>query len=147
MTPVEIYKTLPHRYPMLFVDDIYEEDYGKYVRGIKNVTMNEPWVQGHFPDEPVFPGVLIIETMAQIGGFMFYSEDENLSLKAYLSKVDEVKFIDKVIPGDQLIVEANIIEKFGKFVKVKCGGKVRTKTVAKAVITYYFNEALKGELE
>ena len=143
MTPEEIYKTLPHRFPMLFVDDIYEVDYGKYVKGIKNVSMNEPWVQGHFPDEPVFPGALIIESMAQIGGFMFYSDDEHISLKAYLTKVDEVKFIDKVIPGDQLVVEANIIEKFGKFVKAKCCGKVKGRTVAKAVVTYYFNEAPK----
>lgn len=145
MKTEEIYNTLPHRYPMLFVDDIYEVIYGKSVRGVKNVTMNEPWVQGHFPDEPVFPGVLIIETMAQIGGFMFYSDDEKVNLKAYLSKIDEVKFLRKVVPGNQLIVEASFLERFGRFVKVKCSAVVEGKVAAKAIVTYFFNEIPKGE--
>ncbi|HAU86663.1 MAG TPA: 3-hydroxyacyl-[acyl-carrier-protein] dehydratase FabZ [Lachnospiraceae bacterium] len=145
MKKEEIYATLPHRYPMLFVDDIYEIDYGKHVRGVKNVSMNEPWVQGHFPEEPVFPGVLIIETMAQIGGFMFYSEEESKSLKAYLSKIDEVKFLRKVVPGEQLIVEADFISSFSKFAKVKCKGIVNGKAVAKAVVTYCFDEKINLE--
>lgn len=147
MTYTEIYNTLPHRYPMLFVDDICEIEYGKYVKGIKQVSANEPWVQGHFPDEPVFPGVLVIETMAQIGGFMFYTDDERVCLKAYLSKVEEVKFVSKVLPGQQLLVEANIVEQFGKFVKVKCKASVNGKLAAKGLITYYFTEKPKGEKE
>ena len=139
MTKQEIYSTLPHRYPMLFVDDILEVDYGKYVKGIKNVSMNEPWIQGHFPDDPVFPGILTIETMAQIGGFIYYTKDDNKSLKAYLSKVEEVKFLDKVVPGDQLVVEGEMITEFGKFAKVRCKAKVNNKVVAKGFVTYYFD--------
>ncbi len=135
-----IYETLPHRYPMLFVDDIYEIKFGQYVRGVKNVSGNEPWVTGHFPDNPVFPGVLIIETMAQIGGFMFYSEEREASLKAYLSRVDEVKFLQKVFPGEQMIVEAVLVEKFSRFVKAECKASVNGKTAAKAVITYFFDD-------
>ncbi len=135
-----IYDTLPHRYPMLFVDDIYETEFGRYVRGVKNVSCNEPWVTGHFPDSPVFPGVLIIETMAQIGGFLFYSREREASLKAYLSRVDEVKFLQKVFPGDQIIVEAVLVEKFSRYVKAKCTAGVNGKTVAKAVITYFFDD-------
>lgn len=135
-----IYETLPHRYPMLFVDDICEIRYGEYVKGIKNVSNNEPWVTGHFPEDPVFPGVLIIETMAQIGGFMFYEETRETSLKAYLSKVDEVKFIKKVVPGEQLVVEATLIERFSRFVKAQCIAKVNGKNVAKAVVTYFFDD-------
>ncbi|MGI6256705.1 MAG: 3-hydroxyacyl-ACP dehydratase FabZ [Anaerovoracaceae bacterium] len=135
----EIYQALPHRYPMLLVDDIYEVKYGEYVRGVKNVTNNEPWSTGHFPDNPVFPGVLVLESMAQIGGFMFYKEGGDSYLQAYLSKLDEVKFIKKVFPGDQLIVEAELIDQFSNFVKAKCVGKVNGKPVAKAIVTYYFD--------
>lgn len=140
MTKQEIYSTLPHRYPMLFVDDILEVDYGKNVKGVKNVSMNEPWTQGHFPDDPVFPGVLTIETMAQIGGFIYYTKEDNKSLKAYLSKVEEVKFLGKVVPGDQLVVEGKMITEFGNFAKVRCIAKVNSKVVAKGLITYYFEE-------
>lgn len=141
MDKKEIYNSLPHRYPMLFVDDILEVKYGKYVKGIKNVSMNEPWVQGHFPDEPVFPGVLTIETMAQICGFIYYTESaEAMFLKAYLSKVEEVKFIKKIYPGDKIVVEGFVLLEFNKFTKVKCIAKVDGKIVAKAIITYYFNE-------
>lgn len=141
MDKKEIYSTLPHRYPMLFVDDILEVDYGKYVKGIKNVSINEPWVQGHFPDEPVFPGVLTIETMAQICGFIYYTvDDTNMSLKAYLSKVEEVKFLRKILPGDQIVVEGEILAEFGKFSKVRCTAKVNNKVASKAIVTYYFSE-------
>lgn len=134
----KILETLPHRYPMLFVDDIQQIDFGKYVRGVKCISVNEPWAQGHFPDEPVFPGVLLIETMAQIGGFMFYSDNER-SLKAYLSKIEDVKFLKKIRPGDQVIVEAEFVQKVSKFVRVKCKAKVDGKIAAKGIITYYFD--------
>lgn len=137
-----IYETLPHRYPMLFVDDIHEIRYGEYVKGVKNVSNNEPWAIGHFPDEPVFPGVLMIETMAQIGGFMFYSENREASLKAYLSKIDEVKFLKKVFPGEQLVVEATLAERFSRFVRVRCTAKVNGKAAAKAIVTYFFDDDL-----
>lgn len=102
--------------------------------------MNEPWTKGHFPDNPVFPGVLIIETMAQIGGFIYYTKDDNKSLKTYLSKVEEVKFLGKVVPGDQLVVEGEVIIEFGNFARANCKAKVNNKVVAKGLITYYFEE-------
>ena len=136
----EIYGSLPHRYPMLFIDDIYEVRYGEYVKGVKCISRNEPWAQGHFPNEAVFPGVLTIESMAQICGFMFYKKtDDNLNLKAYISKIDEMKFLRQVVPGDQLIVEGEFLEKFSRFVKVKCKATVNGKVVAKGVLTYYFD--------
>lgn len=138
MKQSEIYKMLPHRYPMLFVDDIIEIEYGKYVKGVKNVSNNEPWATGHFPEEPVFPGVLLLETLAQIGGFMFYNKDESKSLKAYLSKIEDARFIQKVIPGQQIVVEAKFLEKFSRFAKLSCVGKVNEKIVVKAIVIYFF---------
>ncbi len=135
----KIYEALPHRYPMLFVDDIIEIDYGKYVKGIKNISNNEPWVMGHFPGEPIFPGVLLLETIAQIGGFMFYNENESKNLKAYLSKIEDARFIKKVFPGQQLIVEASFVEKFSRFIKVNCIGRVDNQVVVKAIVTYFFD--------
>lgn len=133
-----ILNILPHRYPFLFVDDIFEVEYKKRVVGIKNVSFNEPWVLGHFPEEPVFPGVLLIETMAQIGGFIFYDEEKKEKFMSYLSKVDNAKFIGKVTPGHTVVVEARLENLFGNFAKVNAVAKVNNKKVAEAKITYFF---------
>ena len=85
------------------------------------MSMNEPWVTGHFTDEPILPGIFIIEIMAQIGGFMFYEKDnEENQLKAYLSGANHVRFIHKVYPGDQIRVEASFMHKLGKVIKANC---------------------------
>ena len=104
----DIVKILPHRYPFLFVDRITELELGKRVVGIKNVSINEPFFQGHFPGNPVMPGVLIIEAMAQVGGIL-----ARLSVPGALEKegsvlfmaIDKVKFRRPVVPGDQVIFE------------------------------------------
>jgi len=109
---MEITKLLPHRYPFLLVDRIIELEPGKKVTGIKNVTCNENFFQGHFPDNPVMPGVLIIEAMAQVGGILARLSVEN-DLKGqgdnppslFFMSIDKVKFRRPVVPGDQLVIE------------------------------------------
>ncbi|MBK1811994.1 3-hydroxyacyl-ACP dehydratase FabZ [Clostridium sp. YIM B02505] len=133
-----ILNVLPHRYPFLFVDDIFEVEYQKRVVGIKNVSFNEPWILGHFPDEPVFPGVLLIEAMAQICGFIFYDEQKGEKFISYLSKINNAKFIEKVVPGDTVVVEGYLENLFGNFAKVKAVARVNKKKVAEAEITYFF---------
>ncbi len=136
----EIMKALPHRYPFLFCDRILEVEYGKTVKGIKNVTINEPFFQGHFPDDPIMPGVLILEVMAQIGGFIFYNSDDiEKSLKGKIVKISEAKFLASVLPGDILEVEGKFLERIGNYSQVGLSAKVDKKVVAKAVITYFFN--------
>lgn len=133
-----ILKILPHRYPFLFVDDILEVEYKKRVVGIKNISFNEPWITGHFPGEPVFPGVLIIETMAQIGGFLFYEKEKSEKFISYLSKIDNAKFIGKVLPGDTIVVESLLESTFSNFAKVKAIARINNKKIAEANITYFF---------
>lgn len=103
----EIMKILPHRYPFLLVDRIVELDEGKRCVGIKNVTMNEPFFQGHFPGHPVMPGVLIIEAMAQVAGIMAYlaSDEETRKKVSYFLSIDSARFRRPVVPGDQLRIE------------------------------------------
>jgi 3-hydroxyacyl-[acyl-carrier-protein] dehydratase len=103
----EIMKILPHRYPFLMVDRIVEVDPGKSIVAIKNVTINEPFFQGHFPGHPVMPGVLIVEAMAQVAGIMAYlaSSDEIRSKVTYFMSIDNAKFRKPVVPGDQLRIE------------------------------------------
>ncbi len=103
----EIMKILPHRYPFLLVDRIQEMDPGKRIVGIKNVTINEPFFQGHFPGHPVMPGVLIIEAMAQVGGILAYlsSDDEIRKKVCYFMSIDGARFRKPVFPGDVLRLE------------------------------------------
>lgn len=103
----EIMKILPHRYPFLLVDKVVEIDPGKRIVAIKNVTMNEPFFQGHFPGHPVMPGVLIIEAMAQTAAIMAYlaSDDEIRKKVTYFLAIDNARFRKPVVPGDQLKIE------------------------------------------
>jgi len=106
----EIMKVLPHRPPFLLIDRIEEVIPGEKVVAIKNVTMNEPYFVGHFPEEPVMPGVLIVEAMAQAGAYAVLSMEEYKGKLAFFGGVDKAKFRKKVVPGDVLRIEVEIIK-------------------------------------
>ena len=106
----EIREILPHRYPFLLVDRIVEIEEGKSIRGYKNVSANEQFFQGHFPQEPVMPGVLIMEALAQTGAIAVLSMEENRGKIAYFGGMNKVKFRNKVVPGDVLTLEMEIIK-------------------------------------
>jgi len=115
-----IRKILPHRYPFLLVDKIVELDIGKKIVGVKNVTVNEPFFQGHFPQRPIMPGVLIVEAMAQTGGILIFSILESYEGKlAYFTSIERAKFRKPVIPGDQLFLEVEIVDRKRNIFKLK----------------------------
>ena len=122
----EIIRLLPHRYPFILVDRILEGEKGKSMVGLKNVSMNEPFFQGHFPSEPIMPGVLILEGMAQVGGLLaFYSIPEMVGEKLiYFAGIDKVRFRRPVVPGDQLIYEMEVLKQKGKIWKMAGKAKV-----------------------
>lgn len=132
----EIKKILPHRYPFLLVDRILELEPGKRAVGIKNVTANEPFFQGHFPQRAVMPGVLIIEAMAQVGGVMILSVEEHKGKLAYLGTLDGVKFRRPIVPGDTLEMEAELLRVRSNMGKVRCTARVAGQEVAKAEIMF-----------
>jgi len=118
-----IKKMLPHRYPFLLVDKVVELEIGKRIVGVKNVTINEPFFQGHFPQKPVMPGVLIIEAMAQTGGLLLLSFFDSYEGKmAYFTSIDKAKFRKQVIPGDQLFFDVEVLDRKRNIFKLK--GKV-----------------------
>jgi len=125
---------LPHRYPFLLVDRVLEIVPGEKIVALKNVTMNEPFFQGHFPGTPIMPGVLIIEAMAQAGGVLFSSEQlkEKQGSLFYFMGMDKVKFRKPVVPGDQIIFEVKIIRQRSKVVKMAGTATVNQKIVAEA---------------
>lgn len=137
MDILEIMSILPHRYPFLMVDRILEQEPMKRVKGLKNVTVNEPFFQGHFPNNPIMPGVLILETMAQIGGFAFDIRDKH----AFVVGINNAKFRQQVIPGDTLIVEGTVVGIMAGVGKVAVKAYVNDKVVATAEITYSFTAA------
>jgi 3-hydroxyacyl-[acyl-carrier-protein] dehydratase len=130
----EIIRLLPHRYPFLLVDRILEGEKRKSLVGLKNVSMNEPFFQGHFPSEPIMPGVLILEGMAQVGGILaYYSIPEMIGEKLiYFAGIDKVRFRQPVVPGDQLIYEMEVIKHKGKIWKMAGKAKVDNKIAAEA---------------
>jgi beta-hydroxyacyl-ACP dehydratase FabZ len=128
-----IQKILPHRYPFLLVDAIEEMESKKRVVGIKNVTINEPFFQGHFPAYAVMPGVLIIEAMAQTGGVLLLSEVPDRDKKViYLVAVDNVRFRRPVVPGDQLKLELTVAAIRDTFCRMDAKARVNGDVVAEA---------------
>ena len=105
----QIKKLIPHRYPFLLVDKVIELEEGKRAVGIKNVTANEPFFQGHFPDYPIMPGVLIVEAMAQVGCVAMMSMDENKGKLGVFAGIDKVRFKKEVRPGDTLTMEVEML--------------------------------------
>lgn len=115
----EIKAIIPHRYPFLLVDRILEQEEGKRIVGMKNVTVNEPFFQGHFPDYPVMPGVLILEALAQTGAIAVLGQEVNKGKIGFLAGIDKCRFKRQVKPGDQLRLEVEIIRMRGAIGKGK----------------------------
>ena len=133
LTIQQILKLLPHRYPMLLVDRILEIEEGKRVVGLKNVTANEPFFQGHFPGAPVMPGVLIVEAMAQCSAFIFLLDLPDREKKLFMfGGVDKARFRKPVVPGDQLIMECDVLQRRSSTARVKGVAKVNGNVVAEA---------------
>lgn len=129
----EILNYMPHRYPFLLVDRVLEFEAGKRIVGLKNVTINEPFFQGHFPDHPIMPGVLVVEAMAQAGGLLLMNEFEDPESKVvYLMSLDDVKFRRPVIPGDSLVFELEMIQFRGRVCRMQGVGRVGDQVVTEA---------------
>ena len=136
-TVVDIMRLLPHRYPFLLVDRILELEPDKRIVGLKNVTVNEEFFQGHFPGLPVMPGVLVVESMAQVAGVMLYRDlVERESKLIYFTGIEGAKFRRPVVPGDQLRLEANVLNRRNNFGKVDARATVEGKLVAQAVLMF-----------
>ena len=124
---------LPHRYPILLVDRILDFEPGQWVRGLKNISMSDQIFQGHFPKRPVFPGVLIVEAMAQTGGCLIMQQFEDRAKKViYFMGIDAVKFRKPVLPGDQLIMEVKVVSMKPRICKMRGEAFVDGQKVAEA---------------
>jgi len=133
LTINDILKILPHRYPMLLVDRVVEIDEGKRIVGIKNVTANEQFFQGHFPGAPVMPGVLIVEAMAQCCAVLILRDIPDRDEKLFLfGGVDKARFRRPVVPGDQLRMECEVLQRRSNTIKVKGTATVDGNVVAEA---------------
>ena len=132
----DILKILPHRYPFLLVDRILEVEPGKRVVGLKIVTLNEQFFVGHFPGEPIMPGVLIIEMMAQAGGVMLLTIEKNQGKLAYLAGVEKARFRKPVLPGDTLIAEITMLRARTNMGWVKAVARVGEKIVCEAELAF-----------
>jgi len=131
----EIMELLPHRYPFLLVDRIVEWDPGKRIVGVKNVTINEPFFQGHFPGHPIMPGVLIVEAMAQVGGILALKAMGHGKRIAYFAGIDNCKFRRPVVPGDQLRLEVAVLAHKGPVWKMHGDAWVDGVLVARGDVT------------
>jgi len=142
MDTCAVMRLLPHRYPFLMVDRILKID-GNFITGLKNVTFNEPFFQGHFPGHPVMPGVLQVEAIAQVAGILMYKRIENAGKIAYFMSAREVKWRRPVHPGDALIIEVELCKIVrGKIGRAKGVCKVHGETVSEAEVTFILTDAL-----
>jgi len=135
---VEIQKILPHRYPFLLVDRVIDLKPKEYIEAYKNVSISEPVFQGHFPDHPIYPGVMIIEGMAQAGGVLAFKSLDNASQEeienkvVYFMSIDKAKFRSPVTPGDKLVYKINVIKNKGAVWQLEAKAYVDDKVVAQA---------------
>ncbi len=132
----EIKNVIPHRYPFLLVDKITELEEGQKAVGIKNVTVNEPFFQGHFPEYPVMPGVLIVEALAQVGAVAMLVKEENKGKLAFFTGIDNFRFKEQVKPGDTLTLTVEVTKIKGPMGKGKATARVGDKLVASGEIMF-----------
>ncbi len=134
MNILDIMKKLPHRYPFLLVDRIIDIQPSVSITGIKNVTINEPYFQGHFPGQPIMPGVLMVEAMAQVAGVLAFSSGVETKSVFFLS-IEKAKFRKPVVPGDQLRLEIKVLQQRGNVWKFSGAARVDDKVAAEADFT------------
>ncbi len=132
----EIHALIPHRYPFLLVDRMFEVEPGVRGRGVKNVSANESYFQGHFPGKPIMPGVLLLEAMAQVAVVVLLCAPENEGKFAYLAGADKVRFRRPVVPGDCLVTEVESLWRRGNHGRVRAVGTVDGMVVVEGEITY-----------
>lgn len=132
----EIQALLQHRYPFLLVDRILELEPGNRAVGVKNVTINEAFFNGHFPGNPIMPGVLIVEAMAQVGGILLLATTGNEGKLAFFAGIDKMRFRRPVVPGDQLVTEVTLTKRKGDIGRVAVVGKVDGQVVAEGVYLF-----------
>jgi UDP-3-O-[3-hydroxymyristoyl] N-acetylglucosamine deacetylase/3-hydroxyacyl-[acyl-carrier-protein] dehydratase len=141
LSPTQIRRILPHRYPFLLVDRVLEIDGFRRAVGIKNVTVNEPFFQGHWPDVPVMPGVLIIEAMAQVSSMLVFGENgEPNGRLAFLTGIEKAKFRNTVVPGDQMVIKAEMVHYRDNACKVQAVALTDDVVAAEAVMTFALME-------
>ncbi|MDR0268739.1 3-hydroxyacyl-ACP dehydratase FabZ [Paenibacillus sp.] len=140
----EIQEIIPHRPPFLLVDRIVEMEVGKRAVGIKNVTINEPFFIGHFPEYPVMPGVLITEALAQVGAAAMLQVESNKGKIGFLAGLDDFRFRGQVVPGDTLRLEVEITRLKGSIGKGHAVAKVEDKIVAEGEIMFALSDPNKG---
>jgi 3-hydroxyacyl-[acyl-carrier-protein] dehydratase len=131
----EIKKIIPHRYPFLLVDRVTEINGYKSIKGYKNITFNEALFQGHFPQRSVFPGVLIVEAMAQLGAVLILRRFPNENRMAFFAGIDKARFKQPVIPGDRLDLEVTVTRDRGSFVVIEGKAYVEETLVASATLS------------
>lgn len=136
----DLLSLLPHRYPFLLVDRVTELDPGKRAAGLKNVTMNEPFFQGHFPGEPIMPGVLIVEALAQVGAVLVLSVPENSEKLALFSGIERFRFKQVVRPGDQLNMVVEMVATRGNLGKGKAEARVAGRLAAAGELWFALTE-------
>ncbi|MDI3535172.1 MAG: 3-hydroxyacyl-[acyl-carrier-protein] dehydratase [Thermosediminibacterales bacterium] len=136
LTNKDIQKIIPHRYPFLLVDKIIEMEPGKRAVGIKNVSANEPFFQGHFPGNPIMPGVLIVEALAQVGAAALLSMEENQGKLGVFTGIDKLRFRRQVVPGDQLRLEIEILKVKGPMGKARAKAVVDQETAAEGELMF-----------
>ncbi len=136
----QIQDILPHRYPFLLVDRIVEMEEGKKAVGLKNVTINEPFFQGHFPGMPVMPGVLLVEAMAQVGAVAILSLPENKGKIGLFAGIDKLRFRQQVVPGDQLRIEVIMDKVRGRVGKGRGRVEVNGKVAAEGELMFAITE-------
>ncbi|MFD2615528.1 3-hydroxyacyl-ACP dehydratase FabZ [Paenibacillus gansuensis] len=132
----QIQEIIPHRYPFLLIDRILEVEEGKRAVGLKNVTMNEPFFEGHFPGYPVMPGVLIVEALAQVGAVAMLKLDSNRGKLGMFAGIDGFRFRGQVTPGDTLILEVNMTRLKGPVGKGQAVAKVGDEVVAEGELMF-----------